>query len=209
MPKHNTLKRAKPRRHKLTHTIEYQSWGHMRGRCNNPNNDCYHRYGGAGVTVCERWDSFELFLLDMGPRPSTKYTLDRWPNPNGNYEPGNCRWATVSEQNTNYRKSNLIEYNNETMTLLELVRRSGSIIQINTIRDRLASGWPIEKALHKPTRKAYICINRHQVTVILTNGRRANLDRFTCPLCKTELLDNWKLYKQAEINHQLVQQQKT
>jgi hypothetical protein len=73
----------------------------MKQRCNNLNHVAYHRYGGAGVKVCERWNnSFENFLADMGERPEGK-TLDRFPNAFGNYEPGNCRWATPVEQEAN------------------------------------------------------------------------------------------------------------
>lgn len=75
----------------------------MRNRCNNPNASNYDRYGGRGITVCERWNrSFVDFLADVVPRPSLKYSLDRI-NVNGNYEPGNVRWATASEQALNQR----------------------------------------------------------------------------------------------------------
>jgi hypothetical protein len=74
----------------------------MRYRCNNPNHHAYENYGGRGITVCSRWDNFENFLQDMGPRPSLEYTLDRIEN-NGNYEPNNCKWATALEQRHNRR----------------------------------------------------------------------------------------------------------
>lgn len=89
---------------------EYQSWRSMIQRCENPNAYDYARYGGRGITVCERWRScFENFLADMGPRPSPQHTLDRI-DPNRNYEPGNCRWATKAEQSRNVRprQSNVI-----------------------------------------------------------------------------------------------------
>jgi hypothetical protein len=75
----------------------------MKQRCLNPNNKNYKDYGGDGITVCERWIKFENFLEDMGERPIGT-TLDRFPNKRGNYEPGNCRWATLSEQNKNRRQ---------------------------------------------------------------------------------------------------------
>jgi hypothetical protein len=79
---------------------EYSSWHSMVQRCINPNRSNYARYGGRGITVCERWRTFANFLSDMGPRPAGT-TLDRWPDRNGNYEPGNCRWATPKEQAAN------------------------------------------------------------------------------------------------------------
>jgi len=74
----------------------------MRARCNNPRNVGYADYGGRGIRVCERWDSFEAFLADMGPKPSPTHSIDR-KDSGGNYEPGNCRWATPSQQNKNRR----------------------------------------------------------------------------------------------------------
>jgi hypothetical protein len=78
----------------------YISWRAMLARCNDPRADGYAAYGGQGVSVCERWLVFASFLADMGERPIGK-TLDRFPNRNGNYEPGNVRWATPHEQTTN------------------------------------------------------------------------------------------------------------
>lgn len=82
---------------------EYKSWASMKARCNNPSHHAYHNYGGRGIEVCKRWESFENFLEDMGKRPEGK-NLDRIDN-NGNYELSNCRWITQKENARNTRKS--------------------------------------------------------------------------------------------------------
>jgi len=79
----------------------YISWKNMRQRCNNPNHTSYSDYGGRGISICDRWNSFENFLLDMGDRPKSM-SIDRI-NVNGNYEPNNCQWATAKEQRNNQR----------------------------------------------------------------------------------------------------------
>ncbi len=91
--------------HGKTGTAEYRIWKGMHGRCETPTNSKFRYYGGRGIRVCERWASFEAFLADMGPRPSIKHSIDRFPNNDGNYEPGNCRWATATEQANNKRNS--------------------------------------------------------------------------------------------------------
>lgn len=82
-------------------TREYRTWTQMINRCENERNNAYSRYGARGITVCDRWrHSFENFLADMGERPPGT-SIDRYPDRGGNYEPGNCRWATPQEQNRN------------------------------------------------------------------------------------------------------------
>lgn len=105
---HGSLGSAEPMKtqHRMSAHPLYHTWENMRQRCNNPNNTGYQWYGGRGITVCERWDSFANFVADMGKRPDGM-TLDRI-DVNGNYEPDNCKWSTQTEQMRNQRlmKSN-------------------------------------------------------------------------------------------------------
>lgn len=96
-----TLSHGSARRGKLT--PEYKVWRGVLSRCLNPHVACYERYGGRGITVCARWrESFAHFLADMGPRPTLQHSIDRINN-EGNYEPSNCRWATIEVQAKNRR----------------------------------------------------------------------------------------------------------
>lgn len=83
-------------------TAEYNIWGGMIQRCHNPKNAAWAYYGGRGVQVCPRWRKrFQAFLADMGRRPTPRHSIDRYPNPDGNYEPRNARWATPLQQRHN------------------------------------------------------------------------------------------------------------
>lgn len=116
----------------------------MKSRCSNPNIPCYSDYGGRGITVCVAWiESFAQFLQDVGPRPSHKHSLDRWPNPNGGYEPGNVRWATKSEQNNNRRNTTAVTFKGRTQTIREWADELG--VSWGAIRDRVGAGKPIDK----------------------------------------------------------------
>lgn len=123
------------------HSREYRSWKDMRARCNNPRNTDYSSYGGRGITVCERWADFAVFIGDMGPRPDG-HTLDRI-DVNGSYAPENCRWAPATVQAQNKRSNNKITIGVETKTLLEWCRHFG--VEHSKARYRLARGWPVER----------------------------------------------------------------
>lgn len=99
-------------------------WSAMRARCLNPSNHAFAYYGGRGITVCERWASFANFVEDMGPKPSSKHSIDRIDN-DGNYEPSNCRWATPREQAANRRSSVWITHAGKRMVAAEWARAIG------------------------------------------------------------------------------------
>lgn len=135
--------------HGRSHGGEYQSWEGMKGRCNNPLNKKYPSYGGRGIAVCERWETFQNFLEDMGPRPKGT-SIDRINN-NGNYEPGNCRWATRIVQQRNKRDTRLLTIKNATLPIIEWCERIG--MHYSTLINRINRGWPPEEALYTPVRQ--------------------------------------------------------
>lgn len=116
------------RRHDMP---EYRTWSGIKTRCFNIKDPKYPLYGGRGVVMCPEWQaSFERFLADVGTRPSEHHTLDRR-DPNGNYEPSNCRWATIKEQNRNKRTTRFIIYNGERRKVAEVAEEIGQ--SINTV----------------------------------------------------------------------------
>lgn len=90
------------RTHGKSKSVEHRTWTQMRDRCNNPNNPAFSDYGGKGIRVCKRWDSFENFLADMGPRPEGKFSIERL-DFRGNYGPKNCVWLPLHLQAQNRR----------------------------------------------------------------------------------------------------------
>jgi hypothetical protein len=124
----------------------------MISRCENPKNIRFNLYGGAGVTVCERWRrSYLNFLSDVGRKPSPEHSIDRYPNPNGNYEPGNVRWATRKEQANNLRTSARFEFRGKSMTVAELAEHAA--VNYKTLAWRLRHGMAVEDAMFLPLRK--------------------------------------------------------
>lgn len=111
----------------------------------------YADYGGRGIRVCERWaSSFEAFLADMGPKPGPEYSIDRI-DVNGDYEPGNCRWATSGQQANNTRRNRRFTHDGLTMTLTEWAARIG--ISISALHGRLRR-MPAAKALSMPPQES-------------------------------------------------------
>lgn len=118
----------------------HRSWAHMIQRCRNPNNTNYAHYGGRGISVCDRWLSFESFLADMGERPDGT-TLDRI-DVNGNYALENCRWAPNRVQKANQRRAIWLDYKGERICLEHLAKRLGMKSQV--LDGRIKRGWPPE-----------------------------------------------------------------
>lgn len=132
--------------HHLSSAPIYIVWQNMLSRCNKPNNKSYKRYGGRGIKVCERWYKFENFLEDM-PGWTEGLTLDRI-NVNGNYEPENCRWATLEEQGNNKRNNRVITIDGVSKTLAQWSKSSG--LPVTTIFNRLQRGVPAKEATTAP-----------------------------------------------------------
>lgn len=138
MTKHGSAKREKT-------TRTYKVWGGMVARCTIKSASGYEQYGGAGVTVCDRWKTFENFLSDMGECPAGM-SIERMDNAKG-YEPGNCKWASRTEQNNNRRSVRLIEFRGETLSAAQWAKKLG--VSKATMYERLEK-WPLERALTTP-----------------------------------------------------------
>ena len=119
-------------------------WMGMRCRCSNEGGVAFKHYGGRGIVVCERWESFDAFASDMGERPSRDHSLDRIDN-DGPYSPENCRWATMAEQTRNKRSNVFLTLNGETLIVADWAARTG--IPHWTIRRRKRAGWTDERSL--------------------------------------------------------------
>lgn len=126
----------------------YYCWVNMIKRCTRPKHKHYHYYGGRGIKVCQRWRySFPCFVDDMGLKPTPDHSLDRIDN-DGDYSPENCRWATKVEQARSRRNTKRITFQGESLSMREWGRRLG--FGSDTVRNRLDSGWSVERALSTP-----------------------------------------------------------
>lgn len=125
---------------------EYRAWKAMRWRC-NPKSPTKNRYFDRGIKVCERWNSFDYFFEDVGPRPDKNYSLDRINNDRG-YEPSNVRWATRIEQTNNTGRTNKVIVDGAEVTLMDIVRSTG--LHPETVRARIKGSWTYEKIVSTP-----------------------------------------------------------
>lgn len=141
----------KGNKHNLQHGLYgapgYRSWECMLSRCRNPKDPFFANYGGRGIKVCERWRSVVAFFEDMGPRPSPKHSIERIDN-DGDYEPGNCKWATIDEQARNRRRPKgrtLLTYGGKTQSLTRWAEDLG--VSRELIGMRLRRGKTVGQAL--------------------------------------------------------------
>ena len=136
---------ASATKHGMNGTPEYNIWQGINQRCSNPSARDFHRYGGRGITVCDRWQkSFSDFFADMGPRPSPDHTIDRIDNDKG-YSPENCRWTTWKVQHRNRRDNRLLTFDGRTLCLAAWAEETGIGYQV--LYGRLARGYTVEQAL--------------------------------------------------------------
>jgi hypothetical protein len=137
-------------KHGYANTPIYKSWHGMKSRCQNPNHSSYYKYGGRGIKVCDKWETFPPFLEDMGKRPKG-YSLDRIDN-DGDYTPENCKWSTPKEQARNGRHNRFYTIDGITKSRPEWCEIYG--MNVSTFRHRVRIGWDVKDALMTPPAKA-------------------------------------------------------
>lgn len=154
------------RTHGKRHTRLYNIWNGMRARCHRPDNPNYRRYGARGISVCEEWrgsQSFQVFYeWAMANGYRDDLSIDRYPDRDGNYEPSNCRWATVTEQARNKDVTTYIEAFGASKTAAEWAEDSRAAVIETTILSRVNAGWMPEKAITTPSKIP--CSDRSPVT---------------------------------------------
>lgn len=137
-------------KHGGSKTRAYGSWDAMTQRCTNPKHKAFHRYGGRGIVICDRWRDFANFLADMGQPPSDKHSLERENNDLG-YSLDNCKWATKIEQQNNMARNRRLTLNDKTLTVAQWARVLG--VRPQLIDQRLRRGWSLERTLTGIVRK--------------------------------------------------------
>ena len=136
--------------HGQSESLTYSTWERMKNRCSNPRHDKYARYGGRGIKVCKRWQKFENFLADMGPRPGRDYSIER-SDTDGDYEPSNCFWMVTKHQARNRSDNRLLTFDGKTLCVAEWCERFG--IPQARVLARLKLGWSVTEALTIPKLK--------------------------------------------------------
>lgn len=139
--------------HGMSETITYRKWAAMKTVCYNKKSPSYRCYGGRGITVCKRWDSFKNFYTDMGACPQGMWLCRI--NKNGNYKPSNCKWGTPGECNGNTSKSVHLTYNGETMSKADWARKLG--ISRSAFGERINENLPNNRIFIKGLLKEKIC----------------------------------------------------
>lgn len=149
----------------------YDTWKKMIDRCTNPRSRYWKCYGGRGIKVCRRWSkSFNSFCRDMGMRPTGMW-LDRWPDPNGDYRPANCRWATPKQQQRNKRNNHVLTFKGRTMPIADWADELN--VSMYTLFARIYKGWSVEETLTIPVIEGSVI--RRSLWKHVTNKHRPDL----------------------------------
>ena len=134
----------------MSDSPEYACWRMMVDRCTNPQSRLWPYYGGRGISIAPRWMKFGDFIADVGQRPSKQHSLDRYPDNDGNYEPGNTRWATRKEQQANTRKTRYVIVNGKRMAFCTAYQALG--MKKETALARIRLGWTPQQVIDRPWR---------------------------------------------------------
>lgn len=177
------------RKHGMSKTRIYNIWNGILTRCKNQNHHSYARYGAVGLTVCDRWLSFDNFITDMGECPY-KHSIDRIDNSKG-YEPDNCRWVEQRVQNRNQRSNVFLTFNGKTMCQTDWATETG--IKRETIARRMKLGWETERILTEPPSST--------MQIFMFNNERMSLKQIAVRLhCSYYTLYNWIVRKNIPLN---------
>ncbi len=156
--------------HGMSRTPVYQTWASMRGRCLNPDSIGFEYYGGKGIKVCDRWEWFELFYKDMGDQPEGM-SLDRI-DPNGNYEPDNCRWATGIQQGNNRTSTVLISHKGWELSVTQLAKKLG--VNYQSLRRNISKMSNTQEAIERTIKRSHGGVSKKRIQSKLTHGHSSN-----------------------------------